>query len=302
MDVAKVLSEMGVNSLSEIMGKTHLLTVNQKHQQLIKTKCISLNYFTTQCEEVAATNFSSADALSPLNQMVIDKLDKQETFVIRNTDRAVPATLCGLYAQKKDHLPEKVSLTFKGSAGQGFGVFNVKNVDIKLEGEANDSVAKGMSGGTITIVPPAKRNSRYISEKNSIIGNCALYGATGGTLFVHGKAGDRFAVRNSGATAIVESVGLHACEYMSGGCVWILDQAMANVGAGMSGGVIYMPRATAHNINSDYVKEMPIHVDEIDKLTQLGREYFEMTKSESISKCLEEDYIKKNFVKIVPKA
>lgn len=301
MDVANILSQMGVSSLSEITGKTHLLTATKKHESLIRTKGISIDYFTAHCEEVPETNFSSLDALSPLNQLVIDKLGKEDSFSIKNTDRAVPATLNGMYAQKKDHLPESVSLTFNGSAGQGFGVFNVKNLNLKLIGEANDSVAKGMSGGRIVIVPPEKRNPKFISEKNSIIGNCALYGATGGSLFVRGKAGDRFAVRNSGATAIVESVGLHACEYMSGGLVWILDQAMINVGAGMSGGTIFMPRTAVHNINTEYVKEMPIHVDEVEKLIELGKDYFEATQSESITKFLEDDYIKKNFVKIVPK-
>lgn len=301
MDVANILSQMGVDSLEEITGKTHLLTANEKHINLIEAKRISLDYFTSHCEETAETTFCSDELLSPLNQLVIDKLNKQNEFTICNIDRAVPATLSGLYAQKKDGLPEKVSLKFKGSAGQGFAVFNVKNVDIHLEGEANDSVAKGMSGGTIIITPPAQRNLRFVSEKNSIIGNCALYGATGGTLLVHGKAGDRFAVRNSGATAIVESVGLHACEYMSGGFVWIIDQAMGNVGAGMSGGVIFMPRTSIHNINTDYVKEMPIVSDDIEKLSQLGEQYYQATKSENILKVIETDNLRKNFVKVVPK-
>ena len=115
-------------------------------------------------------------------------------------------------------------------------MFQTKEVDIRLIGEANDSVCKSMSGGKTVIVPPAEAN--YEPDENAIIGNCALYGATGGSLFVHGQAGDRFAVRNSGATAVVEGTGLHACEYMTNGTVIILYQTSDNIGAGMTGGTL----------------------------------------------------------------
>ncbi|MBX7223470.1 MAG: glutamate synthase large subunit [Blastocatellia bacterium] len=150
--------------------------------------------------------------------------------------------------------PDPIKVRFQGSAGQGFGVFLVDGIDVQLWGEANDSVCKGMSGGKVVIRPA--REARFQGESNTIIGNCALYGATGGLLLVNGLAGDRFAVRNSGATAVVEGVGLHACEYMTNGCVVILGDISANLGAGMTGGTVYLfdPNHPAH-INAAFLRQ-----------------------------------------------
>ena len=184
-------------------------------------------------------------------------------YPIRNTNRAVGAMLSGhiewLRSQKlheaaaikqtqevsedsllttaNTHQPT-INVKFKGSAGQSFGAFLVNGINFKLEGEANDYVAKGLSGGRISILPPARSN--FNAEENIIAGNTALYGATTGELYINGKVGERFAVRNSGAIAVVEGTGDHCCEYMTGGRVVVLGRTGRNFAAGMSGGIAYV--------------------------------------------------------------
>jgi glutamate synthase domain-containing protein 2/glutamate synthase domain-containing protein 1/glutamate synthase domain-containing protein 3 len=296
-DVREILKEMGVASLNEITGKNHLLCSSPTHENLIEERGIDLARF-TQDYKSSQENISSfpRENVSPLNLEIIKTLGDLHEFTIQNDDRAVPATLSGLYALKKPELPLKVSLNFKGSAGQGFGVFNVKEIDIHLSGEANDSVGKGMSGGNIVITSPIPER-----VKNTLIGNCALYGATGGTLFVSGQAGDRFAVRNSGATAIVEGVGLHACEYMSGGLVWILRSTKRNLGAGMSGGVTFILGTCLSHINTDSVKEVPMTTEDELQLRELGNKYFEETGSITMKGILERQNLRTEYKKIVPK-
>lgn len=149
--------------------------------------------------------------------------------------------LSGVIAAKygEKGLPEHtLNVKFKGSAGQSFGAFLVPGVNFKLEGEANDYLGKGLSGGRIAVLPPVRSN--FEAEKNTIAGNTLLYGATSGEVYINGRAGERFAVRNSGATAVVEGVGDHCCEYMTGGRVVVLGQTGRNFAAGMSGGVAYV--------------------------------------------------------------
>ena len=171
----------------------------------------------------------------------------------------------------------KIQLNFHGSAGQSFGVFQTSEVEIRLEGEANDSVCKSMSGGKTVIVPPSEVN--YKAEENAIIGNCALYGAIGGRLYVHGQAGDRFAVRNSGAIAVVEGTGLHACEYMTNGTVVILGQTSDNIGAGMTGGTLFMYEDPNDRVNSDYIAEAPCTTHDKSQLKALLTDYANETGS-----------------------
>ena len=162
-------------------------------------------------------------------------------FAIRNTNRAVGAMLSGIIAEKygEEGLPnDTINVRFKGSAGQSFGAFLVHGVNFKLEGETNDYFAKGLSGGRISILPPIRSN--FNAEENIIAGNTGLYGATTGELYVNGKVGERFAVRNSGAIAVVEGAGDHCCEYMTGGRVVVLGKTGRNFAAGMSGGVAYV--------------------------------------------------------------
>lgn len=183
---------------------------------------------------------------------------------IHNTDRAVGARLAGYIAAQygDDGLSAgSVVATFEGSAGQSFGAFCINGMQLRVLGEANDYVGKGMHGGEIVICPPppaaGQAQSGYVTNENAIIGNTVLYGATGGTLYAAGLAGERFCVRNSGAVAVVEGVGDHACEYMTGGTVVVLGSFGRNFGAGMSGGIafVYDPEnKLPTRLNGDMVK------------------------------------------------
>ena len=160
---------------------------------------------------------------------------------VRNVHRTVGAMLSGEIARRygSDGLPDDtIRINFEGSAGQSFGAFLAKGVTLTLEGDANDYVGKGLSGGRLIVYPP--RASRFAAEENILIGNVVLYGATSGEAFFSGVAGERFAVRNSGATAVVEGVGDHGCEYMTNGLVVVLGSCGRNFAAGMSGGIAYV--------------------------------------------------------------
>jgi glutamate synthase (NADPH/NADH) large chain len=160
---------------------------------------------------------------------------------IRNVHRTVGAMLSGEIARRygSEVLPENtIKFQFNGSAGQSFGAFLAKGVTLELEGDANDYVGKGLSGGRLIVYPP--RSSTFLPEENILIGNVALYGATSGEAFFNGMAGERFAVRNSGATAVIEGLGDHGCEYMTNGLVVVLGKAGRNFAAGMSGGIAYV--------------------------------------------------------------
>jgi len=300
-DVRRTLASMGKESLQEICGDTDLLTINGSHLDRINALNLDLSFF-LQAPAYTKTKQlpSMGEPISVLNEQLVADLapaidaneDVTKEYTIINTDRSALATLFGHLATKVSqdrHLAfsgkgdastaysGKINLNFKGSAGQSFGVFQTSDVDIRLEGEANDSVCKSMSGGKTVIVPP--KGISYTPEDNAIIGNCALYGATGGTLYVHGQAGDRFAVRNSGATAVVEGTGLHACEYMTNGKVVILGQTSDNVGAGMTGGTLYMYEDPSLRINSDYIAEAPCTSSDLKELKLLLEDYVRETGS-----------------------
>ena len=167
--------------------------------------------------------------------------DVTGAFPIKNRNRTVGAMLSGKIAKKygEKGLPEKkINFTFRGSAGQSFGAFLVNGVTFRLEGDANDYFGKGLSGGTLITVPD--RDSTYAPEENIIIGNVALYGATGGEAYIRGLGGERFCVRNSAANAVIEGIGDHGCEYMTGGRVAVIGPTGRNFGAGMSGGIAYV--------------------------------------------------------------
>ena len=199
------------------------------------------------------------------------------------------------------HSSTPVHLTFRGSAGQSFSVFQTGNVSVRLIGEANDSVCKSMHSGKTVICPPAE--AAYKPEENAIIGNCALYGATGGTLYVYGQAGDRFAVRNSGATAIVEGTGLHACEYMTNGTVVILGETSDNVGAGMTGGVLYLAEDPKDRINREYLAETTLTGEDRKALALLLADYVAETGSVRVQTWLEDGRLAADrFRKFVPVA
>jgi glutamate synthase domain-containing protein 3 len=220
---------------------------------------------------------------------------------VRNVHRTIGAMLSGEIARRhgSQGLPEdtiRISLT--GSAGQSFGAFLVKGVSLTLEGDANDYVGKGLSGGKIVVFPPKK--STFKPEENILIGNTVLYGATSGEAYFNGVAGERFAVRNSGATAVVEGVGDHGCEYMTNGTVVVLGKAGRNFAAGMSGGIAYVFDETGDFVdvrcNRAGVDLEPIFErEDILLLENLISKHVEYTGSERGS------YILKNWTKVLPR-
>ena len=300
-DVRRILAKIGETSLQDICGNTDLLTINGTHLELINELNLDLGFFLDAPAYKKEIDLESlSEPVSALNSELVHDLkesiekdeDAKREYKIINTDRSALATLFGYLAsrqsearlagirgEKTDVKPYsgKIDLTFTGSAGQSFGVFQTKDVDIRLIGEANDSVCKSMSGGKTVIVPPA--NAKYKPEDNAIIGNCALYGATGGTLYVHGQAGDRFAVRNSGSTAVVEGTGLHACEYMTNGTVVILGATSDNIGAGMTGGVLYMYDDPGTKINKEYIGEDAVSEADLFRLKTILEDYVKETGS-----------------------
>jgi glutamate synthase (ferredoxin) len=226
---------------------------------------------------------------------------------IRNVNRVV-GTITGSEVTRRHGaagLPEDtIRLKFRGSAGQSFGAFVPKGMTLQLEGDANDYVGKGLSGGKMIIRPPA--GSTFAAEDNIIIGNVALYGATAGELYIRGQAGERFAVRNSGVDTVVEGVGDHGCEYMTGGRVVVLGQTGRNFGAGMSGGVAYVldeqgDFATRVNMQMIGLEQLE-DADELESLRALIQKHFDYTASER-ARVLLADWPRAaaRFVKVMPK-
>jgi glutamate synthase (NADPH) large chain len=196
-----------------------------------------------------------------------------------------------------------IHFTFNGTAGQSFGAFNTNGITLELEGDANDYFGKGLSGARLIIYP--SRKATYIPEDNSIIGNVAFYGATSGEAFVRGKAGERFGVRNSGANVVVESVGDHGCEYMTGGRVVILGDTGRNFAAGMSGGIAYIYDVKgkfADNCNKEMVDLDECDVNDKNELFTMLQKHVEYTGS-TVAKFIVEDLDNQlqHFVKVFPK-
>ena len=250
-EVREYLAEIGVERLDDIIGRTDLI-VRKPDDGIRKHQLISFDKLLARVDNEAAIrhvtdqqhgidHVKDVEMLHAAAEAVENQKEISLEYTIANTDRACGAMLSGVIAAKygEKGLPEHtLNVKFKGSAGQSFGAFLVPGVNFKLEGEANDYLGKGLSGGRITVLPPVRSN--FEAEKNTIAGNTLLYGATSGEVYINGRAGERFAVRNSGATAVVEGVGDHCCEYMTGGRVVVLGQTGRNFAAGMSGGVAYV--------------------------------------------------------------
>jgi glutamate synthase (ferredoxin) len=207
------------------------------------------------------------------------------TYPIYNHHLTVGARVAGAIVTRTGDAglpPGSVRLRFTGSAGQSFGAFTCRGMHLELEGEANDYVGKGLSGGEITIRPFRRAAYGDVSHQQLIIGNTVLYGATAGKLFAAGQAGDRFGVRNSGAIAVIEGAGNHCCEYMTSGIVVVLGRAGRNFGAGMSNGVAYVLDETGtfgNRINPDMVELSALEERDVELLHRLVREHEERTAS-----------------------
>ena len=250
-EVREYLAAMGFRSLNEIIGRTDLIEMKpqeagSKSATLDFSRLLHTEGDPQHWDGRAFTHVDDVkdfDILADTREAVQTAHEIHLDYAIKNTDRATCTMLSGLIARKygEKGLPDStINIKFKGSAGQSFGAFLTRGVNIKLEGEANDYFAKGLSGGRISILPPVRSSESFVAEDNIIAGNTGLYGATSGELYVNGQVGERFAVRNSGATAVVEGAGDHCCEYMTGGRVVVLGQTGRNFAAGMSGGVAYV--------------------------------------------------------------
>jgi glutamate synthase (NADPH/NADH) large chain len=315
-EVREYLAEMGFKKLNDIVGHTELIVTKKMDKD---SKLASLDFNRLLFKESGECSlYHTTDQIHDLNDVLDQQIirssrksiDKQEEvnldFAIKNTDRAVGTMLSGEIAARygEQGLPDKtINVKFKGSAGQSFGAFLVNGVDFRLEGETNDYFAKGLSGGRISIQPPIRSN--FSAEDNIIAGNTGLYGATSGELYINGKVGERFAVRNSGAITVIEGAGDHCCEYMTGGRVVVLGETGRNFAAGMSGGVAYV---WDKNHNFDYFCNMDmVEINLVEdssyrkELHELIRQHYLYTGSK-LARTMLDDWNKyiEDFIQVVP--
>jgi glutamate synthase (NADPH/NADH) large chain len=296
-DVRSHLKKMGVSSLQDIIGQTKYLEQAQDvdaHYKRIDLSCLlqtqinisEPHYCTVKKNEPWDKGNLSKQILSQSMKYIENEKKGSLHFNISNTDRSIGASISGHIAKKygEDGLKKSLSLNFKGSAGQSFGCWNANNLNLSVDGDANDYVGKGMNGGRIVV----KNESDYAKENKEtvLVGNTCLYGATGGELYVSGSAGERFAVRNSGANAVVEGAGDHCCEYMTGGHVTILGEVGVNFGAGMTGGFAYVldeNRTFFDKCNRGLVNLERITTEDMQPhrkhLKEVLRKHFKYTKS-----------------------
>ena len=325
--VREYLAEIGVKSLKEIIGHTELIDVTVPNGSAIgkwqtidfarllhKPESEKALYWDRGAYTEVTGNQLNKQILADFEQMLSTPLASgrgdggEASYAIKNTDRAVTTMLSGVIAKKygEKGLPDStIKIKFKGSAGQSFGAFAVKGLDIRLEGECNDYFGKGLSGGRISILPPTRRSDDFKAEENIIAGNTGLYGATSGELYINGKVGERFGVRNSGAIAVIEGAGDHCCEYMTGGRVVVLGKTGRNFAAGMSGGVAYVydPDHTFdYFCNMDMV-ELSLVEDSVSRkeLLELIRQHYLHTGSALAGRMLDnwQRYIE-DFIQVVP--
>mgnify|MGYP004443245361 FL=1 len=316
--VREYLSEMGVKKLKDIIGRTDLIEVKPleagSKQATIDFSRLLYSVPTEQQRYWDRGNYTTMgevkddEIIRACGSSIENGDEISLDYAIKNTDRAVTTMLSGTIAKKYGSagLPDgTINIKFKGSAGQSFGAFAVKGLNLKLEGETNDYFGKGLSGGRISILPPARINSEFVPEDNIIAGNTGLYGATSGELYVNGRVGERFAVRNSGAIAVVEGAGDHCCEYMTGGRVVVLGETGRNFAAGMSGGVAYV---WDKNHNFDYFCNMgQVEINLVEDATsrkelhELVRQHYLYTGSALARRMLDDwnRYVE-DFVQIIP--
>jgi len=305
-EVQEILGRLGVPNLESIIGQTQYLkditqdnpsTENIDLSTILYSdkKSISPHYCNTLSNDPWDKGHLNLKILHDLKSTISKGLSSDFYYDISNRDRSVGAKASGLIASLygEKGLKQKQTLNFKGSAGQSFGVWNAAGLNLKLDGDANDYVGKGMNGGKIVI----SSSSEYASQDSPtvLVGNTALYGATGGELYVGGCVGERFAVRNSGASAVIEGAGDHCCEYMTGGHVTVLGNVGSNFGAGMTGGFAYVldtDRRFFDQCNRSLINLDRIVSEEMEShrkfLKQILTRHIKETKSERVKLILDE--------------
>ena len=316
--VREYLSEIGVRKLKDIIGRTDLIEVRQSDANtkqgtidfsrlLYKPESDKPLYW-DRSEYTRVSGVKDEEIIRACAGAIENKEEVNLDYAIKNTDRAVCTMLSGVVAKRygEKGLPDStINIKFKGSAGQSFGAFATAGLNIRLEGECNDYFGKGLSGGRISILPPSRSASEFVAERNIIAGNTGLYGATAGELYVNGRVGERFGVRNSGAIAVIEGAGDHCCEYMTGGRVVVLGETGRNFAAGMSGGVAYV---WDKNQNFDYFCNMDmVEINLVEdavfrkELHELIRQHYLYTGSALARRMLDEwsKYVEE-FIQVVP--
>ncbi|MBQ4034854.1 MAG: glutamate synthase subunit alpha, partial [Paludibacteraceae bacterium] len=315
-EVREYLAEMGFTSLKDIIGRTDLIEIKPRKEgskaatidfsRLLHKVDNGADIVCTTPQNHEIDNVLDVDMIAEAKEALDNKKEVSLNYSIKNTDRAAGVMLSGAVAMKYGEagLPdETINVRFKGSAGQSFGAFLMKGINFKLEGECNDYFGKGLSGGRISIIPPIRSN--FAAEDNIIAGNTGLYGATSGELYVNGRVGERFGVRNSGAIAVIEGAGDHCCEYMTGGRVVVLGETGRNFGAGMSGGVAYVWNK---NQNFDYFCNMDmVELTLIEEtasrkeLHELIRQHYLYTGSKIARTMLDDwNHYVEEFIQITP--
>ncbi len=317
-ELREIMAELGFRTVDEMIGQVEHLEVREdiKHWKYSKLDLSAVlykepnsPYATLYCSEEQDHGIAEIfdwQLLEAAKPAIESGAKVNASYNLKNTDRTVGTVLSNEITRKyrAAGLPDHtIHFRFNGTAGQSFGAFNTKGITLELEGDANDYFGKGLSGARLIIYPP--KSATYTPEDNSIIGNVAFYGATSGESFIRGKAGERFCVRNSGANVVVESVGDHGCEYMTGGRVVILGSTGRNFAAGMSGGIAYVYDVKgkfADNCNPEMVDLDPCDVNDKNDLFTMIQQHFDYTGS-TVAKFILDDFDNqlRHFVKVFPK-
>jgi glutamate synthase (NADPH/NADH) large chain len=317
-ELREIMAELGYRTINEMVGQADVLTM-RKNIQHWKYKHLDLSDVLYKAPADASVGLYQTDTQDHLLSDVLDwkllaaakpALENQTkvnaAFQIKNTDRTVGTILSNEISKKYQDagLPEQsIHFKFTGTAGQSFGAFNTKGVTLELEGDANDYFGKGLSGAELIVYPDKK--APFVAEQNILIGNVAFYGATSGHAYIRGKAGERFAVRNSGASVVVEGIGDHGCEYMTGGIAVILGETGRNFAAGMSGGIAYVYNLAndfASLCNQEMVDLDAIEASDADLLQSMLMRHYEKTGS-TVAKFILADIENqlKYFIKVFPR-
>lgn len=317
-ELRETMAELGFRTVQEMVGQADALSVRTIEQSDWKLKDLDLSailykapdnglsLYQTEVQDHGLSEVLDHELIKAAQPALTSKEPIYKEFELKNTNRAIGTMLSNEVSKiyKSQGLPaDTINFKFKGSAGQSFGAFAAKGISLQLEGEANDYVGKGLSGARLAIYPFG--NIKYVPEQNIIIGNVALYGATSGELFVRGQAGERFAVRNSGATAVVEGLGDHGCEYMTGGEVLVIGGTGSNFAAGMSGGVAWVYDSKgdfASKCNKEMVDLDPLDEQDELRINVLLKRHIQLTDSD-LAKFILNDWTTQSahFIKVFPK-
>jgi glutamate synthase (NADPH) large chain len=317
-ELREIMAGLGFRTINEMVGQADCLVARSevKHWKYSKLDLSPILYRTPADASVGLYKQEEQDhgMADILDWKLLEKAQPallsgekiKANFTLKNTDRATGTLLSNEITRKYKAIglpDDTIHFKFTGTAGQSFGAFNTKGVTLELEGDANDYFGKGLSGAHLIVYP--HHDSRFVPEENSIIGNVAFYGATLGEAYIRGKAGERFCVRNSGANVVVEGIGDHGCEYMTGGRAVILGATGRNFGAGMSGGIAYIwdiKKQLAGNCNMEMIDLDPVNDEDAKELFTMIEKHFEKTKS-SVARFILGDFDNQiaNFVKVFPK-